>query len=54
LANTLPKSPRRFNLAGTADALARQHIANALVEGSARFDWTVVRREALKSQLKSF
>jgi PAS domain S-box-containing protein len=37
-----------------ADALARQHIANALAEGSARFDWTVVRRDGTEIPIEVF
>jgi PAS domain S-box-containing protein len=37
-----------------ADTLARQHIANALAKGSARFDWTVVRTDGTEIPIEVF
>src|SRR6202035_808315 len=37
-----------------ADRLARQHIANALAKGSARFDWTVVRPDGTEIPIEVF
>src|ERR1700730_10076852 len=37
-----------------ADRLAREHIANALAKGSARFDWTVVRPDGTEIPIEVF
>ena len=37
-----------------ADALARKHIANAIADGSARFEWIVLRRDGTELPIEVF
>ncbi|MBB3194250.1 hypothetical protein [Roseateles terrae] len=44
--------PERVVVAATADALTAEQVKQAIVRGGAKHEWTVVREEAGKVQLK--
>ena len=54
-ASTPPKLSAPIQPGGErAEALARKHIANALANGSARFEWMVLRRDGTEMPIEVF